>query len=679
MEKTILNRRYEILRTIGQGGMAEVYLAHDILLDRNVAIKMLRDQFVADKALLEQFRREAKSAAKLVHPYITNIYDVVSEGDKEYIVMEYVEGVTLKEYLQKNKLSLNAVLEIGVRLADALQHAHSRHLIHCDIKPQNILIDKNLNPKIADFGIAKMVSNQTMVYTSTVMGSVHYLAPEQATGGQVTASSDVYSLGVVLFEMLTGKVPFDGNTAVAVAMMHAEKQVPPLSDYMDEVPEGLQEILNKALAKNPANRYLNAGALRRELQDLKMQLFPFSNEDYKKEMSEIDVEEFETNNNDDGKTIIMKRVDNTAKKEEEEVLEKDFTGDEEMAKKGRKKANRKFKWGINNIMIVTTILVVLASVAANFIFGSNRAVVVVPNVLKMTVVEAQNLLESKKFIVDLEEGYDDAAQPGTIIKQTPAAGEERKEGSKMLLVVNKGAELKSVPEVRTMTLEKAKRFIEHAGFEVGEVSRKFVRNEIIGVVLEQQPKGASKLPVGSKINLVINEGDKPVPNLVGKKVKDAEKLLKAAGLRLGEVRYIDDRPAKDTIVSTTPMAGQKVAEFEKVDLTVSNGEASKPKDIYVDFTVTVEKLVGFIDTDDKDKKKEEEKIKRKAQIYEDYYKKNKDRRYNIQVYVVDDRGRDLVFSGKKKIGENIRKKTEIVGNSRIKVYADGNLIEDKSL
>ena len=679
MEKTILNRRYEILRTIGQGGMAEVYLAHDILLDRNVAIKMLRDQFVADKALLEQFRREAKSAAKLVHPYITNIYDVVSEGDKEYIVMEYVEGVTLKEYLQKNKLSLNAVLEIGVRLADALQHAHSRRIIHCDIKPQNILIDKNLNPKIADFGIAKIVSNQTMVYTSTVMGSVHYLSPEQATGGQVTASSDVYSLGVVLFEMLTGKVPFDGNTAVAVAMMHAEKQVPPLSDYMDEVPEGLQQILNKALAKNPANRYLNAGAMRRELQDLKMQLFPFSNEDYKKEMSEIDVEEFETNNNDDGATIIMKRVDSTVKKEEEEVLEKDFTGDEEMAKKGRKKANRKFKWGINNIMIVTTILVVLASVAANFIFGSNRAVVVVPNVLKMTVVEAQNLLESKKFIVDLEEGYDDAAQPGTIIKQTPAAGEERKEGSKMLLVVNKGAELKSVPEVRTMTLEKAKRFIEHAGFEVGEVSRKFVRNEIIGVVLEQQPKGASKLPVGSKINLVINEGDKPVPNLVGKKVKDAEKLLKAAGLRLGEVRYIDDRPAKDTIVSTTPMAGQKVAEFEKVDLTVSNGEASKPKDIYVDFTVTVEKLVGFIDTDDKDKKKEEEKIKRKAQIYEDYYKKNKDRRYNIQVYVVDDRGRDLVFSGKKKIGENIRKKTEIVGNSRIKVYADGNLIEDKSL
>ena len=673
MENTILNKRYEILRTIGQGGMAEVYLAHDILLDRNVAIKMLRDQFAADKALLEQFRREAKSAARLEHPYIINIYDVVSECDKEYIVMEHVEGITLKEYLQSNKLSLNAVLEIGVRLADALQHAHSRNIVHCDIKPQNILVDKYLNPKITDFGIAKMVSNQTMVYTPTVMGSVHYLSPEQATGGHVTASSDVYSLGVVLFEMLTGKVPFDGNTPVAIAMMHADKEVPPLSDYLDDVPEGLQEILDTALAKNPAKRYLNAGALRRALLDLKMQLFPFSSNDYRKEMTIAIPQETRLSEEEmDGATMIMQPVRpkmETADKEES-------IGEDEMAKRRKKK---KLKFGINQIMILATILVVLASVIANFVFGSSRAVVVVPNVIKMTVVEAQNLLEAQKFIVDLEEGHDEAAQPGTIIKQTPAAGEERKEGSKMLLVVNKGAELKSVPEVRTMTFEKAKRFIEHAGFEVGEISRKYDRKEIIGTVLEQKPKGATKLPKGSKINLVINEGDKPVPNLAGKKVKDAEKLLKAAGLRLGEVRYIDDKPAKDTIVSTTPMAGQKIAEFEKVDLTVSNGEASKPRDIYVDFTLTVEKLVGYIDTYDKDKKKEAENIKKKKELYDNYFKKNKDRRYELQVYVVDDKGRDLVFSGKKKIGENVRKKTEIVGNARIKVYADGSIIEDKSL
>lgn len=671
-EKTILNKRYEILQSIGQGGMAEVYLAHDILLDRYVAIKMLREQFVADKALLEQFNREAKSAAKLVHPYIINIYDVVSEDDKQYIVMEYVEGMTLKEYLQSNKLSLNAVLEIGVRLADALQHAHSRNVIHCDIKPQNILIDKNLNPKIADFGIAKMVSNQTMVYTSTVMGSVHYLSPEQATGSKVTASSDVYSLGVVLFEMLTGRVPFDGNTAVAVAMMHTEKQAPPLSDYLDNVPEGLQEILDTALAKNPADRYPSAGALRRDLLDLKMQLFPFSSNDYMKEMTmPIATESRVSDTEADGATMIMQRVrpsGEAAKKDEP-------TGEDDMAR--RKKSKKKL--GINGIIILVTVLVVIASFIANFMLGSNRAVVKVPNVLKMTVVEAQNLLESQKFIVDLEEGFGEDVQPGTVMKQTPAPGEERKEGSKVLLVVSKGAELKSVPEVRTMSLEKATRFIENAGFEVGEVSRKYVRTEIIGTVLSQQPKGASKLPKGSKINLIINEGDKPVPNLVGKKVKEAEKLLKAAGLRLGEVRYVEDRPAKDTIISTNPMAGAKIVEFEKVDLTVSDGEASKPKDVYVNFTLSVEKLVGYIDTYDKDKKKEAENEKKKNELYSNYLKKNKDRKYELQIYVVDDNGRSLVFSGKKKIGENVRKKVEIVGNSRIKVYADGSLIEDKSL
>ena len=671
-EKTILNRRYEILRTIGQGGMAEVFLAHDILLDREVAIKVLRDQFVADKVLVEQFRREAKSAAKLKHPYIINVYDVVSEGDKEYIVMEYVEGITLKDYLQGNKLSVSAVLEIGVRLADALQHAHSKNIIHCDIKPQNILVDKNLNPRIADFGIAKMVSNQTMVYTSTVMGSVHYLSPEQATGRQVTASSDVYSLGVVLFEMLTGKVPFDGETAVAVAMMHAEKQVPPLSDYLADVPEGLQAILDKALAKNPADRYMNAGSLRRDLLDLKMRLFPFSSNDYMKEMTiAIPQNKNLSETEADGATVIMEPVHTKVEEFNEEPI-----GEDEMARRRKKK---KFKLGFNNFMILATIVVVLISVAANFIFGSSRAVVVVPNVVKMTVVEAQNLLEEKKFIVDLEEGFGEDVQPGTVMKQTPAAGEERKEGSKILLIVSKGAELKSVPEVRTMSLEKATRFIEHAGFEVGEVSRKYVRTEIIGTVLSQQPKGASKLPKGSKINLVINEGDKPVPNLVGKKVKEAEKLLKAAGLRLGEVRYVEDKPAKDTVVSTSPMAGQKIVEFEKVDLTVSDGEASKPRDVYVDFNLTVDKLVGYIDTYDKDKKKEAENIKKRNELYGNYLKKNKDRKYALQIYVVDDKGRDLVFSGKKKIGENVRKKTSIVGNARIKVYADGSLIEDKSL
>ncbi len=305
---TILNNRYEIIRPVGFGGMAEVYLAHDTLLDRNVAIKMLRNQFLSDRDLLEQFRREAKSAARLIHPYIVNIYDVISEGGAQYIVMEYVEGVNLKRYLASHRLPLKAVLEIGVRLADALQHAHSRNVIHCDVKPQNILIDKNLNPKIADFGIAKMITNQTMVYTTSVMGSVHYISPEQASGGKITACSDIYSLGIVLFEMLTGRVPFTGETPVAVAMMHVEKPVPPLSAFMDHPPEGLQQILDRALAKKLEDRYHDAGELRRDLLELQLKLFPSGVDDYTAEVPFITDTPPELKESDGETTVIMRPV-----------------------------------------------------------------------------------------------------------------------------------------------------------------------------------------------------------------------------------------------------------------------------------------------------------------------------------------------------------------------------------
>ena len=419
---TILNGRYKIIRPVGYGGMAEVFLAHDELLDRNVAIKMLRDQFLSDKELLEQFQREAKSAARLVHPYIINIYDVVSEGSNQYIVMEYVDGVTLKEYMQEHKLSLNAVLEIGVRLADALQHAHSHRIIHCDIKPQNILLDKNMNPKIADFGIAKMVTNQTMVYSKAVMGSVHYISPEQASGGKITACSDVYSLGIVLFEMLTGQVPYVGTTAVAVAMMHVEKPVPRLADYMENVPEGLQEIMDKALAKRCEDRYENAGQLRRDLLNLKMKLFPFSNEDYTQELGHVQGAVL-TSNDVEGATVIMQpvrrpqtpaeelestmvlpdRLKEPVVKEQEDAqqsLPESTQQDDEM-KEGEQGDMKKKKLNYTKLIIYITACVVAISVVAHFLFNRNLAEIAVPDVKNMTVVEAQKLLEEKEFKVEL--------------------------------------------------------------------------------------------------------------------------------------------------------------------------------------------------------------------------------------------------------------------------------------
>lgn len=651
MNKTILNNRYEIIRPVGSGGMAEVFLAHDNLLDRNVAVKMLRDQFLADKELLEQFRREAKSAARLIHPYIINIYDVVSEGDIQYIIMEYVDGVTLKEYLKEHKLPLNAVLEIAVRLADALQHAHSRNIIHCDIKPQNILIDKYLNPKITDFGIAKMISNQTTVYTAAVMGSVHYISPEQAVGGKITASSDVYSLGVVLFEMLTGQVPFTGNTAVSVAMMHAEKPVPSLSDFMDEVPEGLQQIIDKALAKKTEDRYQNADELRRDLLDLKMKLYPFSSDEYKKDMQAVVTESSysaakETANDDYGATMIMKPVRSTSSEFETEVQEEtrqelpEQEADDMPLSRAKK---TKKKWNFTKILVYMTVAVVALSVIAHFIFNRNREVMPVPDVVNMTVVEAQAALEEKGFEVELEERYGNAVKPGTVMEQSPKAGEKRKQGSTIYLTISKGAELKTVPEIIGMSLSKAENLLKDEGYAIGKITKKFDSSKTVGIVLEQFPKAMDKAPKGSKINLVVNEGEKTVPNVVGQKLATAKQLLEKDGLVVGSTSYTKNQADKDTVLSTDPVPGSHLSEGAKVNLTLSSGGSDSMDSVYVDFVVpgTQEQ--------------------------------------HVQIYVTDSRGRRLIYDGSQKGGVRLRQKISASDNAKVQLYCDNKLIEEKTL
>lgn len=651
MNKTILNNRYEIIRPVGSGGMAEVFLAHDNLLDRNVAVKMLRDQFLADKELLEQFRREAKSAARLIHPYIINIYDVVSEGDIQYIIMEYVDGVTLKEYLKEHKLPLNAVLEIAVRLADALQHAHSRNIIHCDIKPQNILIDKYLNPKITDFGIAKMISNQTTVYTAAVMGSVHYISPEQAVGGKITASSDVYSLGVVLFEMLTGQVPFTGNTAVSVAMMHAEKPVPSLSDFMDEVPEGLQQIIDKALAKKTEDRYQNADELRRDLLDLKMKLYPFSSDEYKKDMQAVVTESSysaakETAEDDYGATMIMKPVRSTSSEFETEVQEEtrqelpEQEADDMPLNRAKK---TKKKWNFTKILVYMTVAVVALSVIAHFIFNRNREVLPVPDVVNMTVVEAQAALEEKGFEVELEERYGNAVKPGTVMEQSPKAGEKRKQGSTIYLTISKGAELKTVPEIIGMSLSKAENLLKDEGYAIGKITKKFDSSKTVGIVLEQFPKAMDKAPKGSKINLIVNEGEKTVPNVVGQKLATAKQLLEKEGLVVGSTSYTKNQADKDTVLSTDPGPGSHLSEGAKVNLTLSSGGSDSMDSVYVDFVVpgTQEQ--------------------------------------HVQIYVTDSRGRRLIYDGSQKGGVRLRQKISASDNAKVQLYCDNKLIEEKTL
>ena len=274
----ILNGRYEILKSVGFGGMAEVYLAKDVLLDRKIAVKVLRKKFLDNKNQLEQFKREARSAARLIHPSIVTIYDVCDEGDISYILMEYVEGVSLKAFEEQNgRMDPGLAVALTAQLASALDHAHKHNIIHCDIKPQNIVLTEAMVPKIVDFGISRIVSNETMAFTASVVGSVHYFSPEQAQGLAVTAQSDIYSLGIVFYEMLTGKVPFDGNNAVSVARKQVEEQAPPLKAYWPEAPEALQEIIDKALAKNLQDRYATAEDMKNDLMRVKNLIYPSKN------------------------------------------------------------------------------------------------------------------------------------------------------------------------------------------------------------------------------------------------------------------------------------------------------------------------------------------------------------------------------------------------------------------
>ena len=274
----ILNGRYEILKSVGFGGMAEVYLAKDVLLDRKIAVKVLRKKFLDNKNQLEQFKREARSAARLIHPSIVTIYDVCDEGDISYILMEYVEGVSLKAFEEQNgRMDPALAVALTAQLASALDHAHKHNIIHCDIKPQNIVLTEAMVPKIVDFGISRIVSNETMAFTASVVGSVHYFSPEQAQGLAVTAQSDIYSLGIVFYEMLTGKVPFDGNNAVSVARKQVEEQAPPLRDFWPEAPDALQEIIDKALAKNLQDRYATAEDMKNDLMRVKNLIYPSKN------------------------------------------------------------------------------------------------------------------------------------------------------------------------------------------------------------------------------------------------------------------------------------------------------------------------------------------------------------------------------------------------------------------
>ena len=428
-----INERYEIVTSIGEGGMANVYLAHDAILDRDVAIKVLRGDLENNEKFIRRFQREAKSVSNLSHPNIVEVYDVGEEEGQHYIVMEYINGRTLKQLVQKRgALTVVEVMDIMAQISDGLAQAHDAYIIHRDIKPQNIMILDNGMIKITDFGIAMSMNATQLTQTNSVMGSVHYLPPEQASGKQATMKSDIYSAGILMYELLTGSVPFKGDNAVEIALKQMKERIPSIRKQNPLIPQSVENIILKSTAKNPKNRYENIKemhediihALDEDKQNETKYHYPYPE-------SELDESRAVPIKDMPGNNASSRGIDLPKKDYNEENTDKD------VAKKKKKKKD-KGKTGKIVSVIVLVILFIMLGVLL-FVNNQNKSkVVLVPDVEEMTTEEAIEALEKKGFIYDVEYEESDVIEEGYVIKTKPRAGSSKKKGSKITIVESSG-------------------------------------------------------------------------------------------------------------------------------------------------------------------------------------------------------------------------------------------------
>lgn len=554
-----LGGRYDIKELIGVGGMANVYKAVDIIENRIVAVKILKEEYLSNDEFLRRFRNESKAIALLSHPNIVKIYDVSLGDGIQYLVMEYVDGITLKEYIeQQHVLKWKEAVHFTVQILRALQHAHDKGIVHRDIKPHNIMLLQDGTIKVMDFGIARFARDDGRTMTDKAIGSVHYISPEQARGDVTDEKSDIYSVGVMLFEMLTGKLPFDSDSAVSVALMQMQA-VPKMPRQLNEtIPEGLEEITVRAMQKDPAQRYQSAAEMLRDIDEFKR------NPSIVFEYKYFDDEE---------KTKYFDAVDNKAGSVNN-IEDEDDDDEEEEEKKSK----------------VIPILLAVASAFVVFVIifvvvlmfnGSSVEEYTVPRVIGMSYQELINDPQYSyfKFVEETTETNDEYAK-GVIFAQDPEPGSKRKEGYTIKVRVSAGKQMVNVPDVSNYTETEATDILKNNGFLVKTTKTSDPTVEK-GNVVKTQPAANEQAEKGSTVIVIISTGPaanpKEVPNVVNSTYASAKNQLQANGFVVDEANlvYVNSNLPKDTVVSQSPEGGTMAEEGQTIILTLSNGEVAK--------------------------------------------------------------------------------------------------------
>ena len=562
MDKIILDSRYEIIKEIGVGGMAKVYKAKDRLLDRYVAIKILKDQYAEDDEFSKKFNNEAQSAAKLSHINIVNVYDIGKDmlNGKliQYIVMEYVEGETLKDLIDREKVLENHdIIDYSTQIAQALKSAHDSGIVHRDIKPQNILIDKYGLCKVTDFGIARVSSNATITYTSSILGTVHYISPEQAKGKIVDLKSDLYSLGAVMYEMATGRVPFDADNSVGIAVMHIQDDPIPPREINPNLSKHLNYIIMKLLKKDPTERFQNASELIEALDDESL----VKGEDTFDDTARIPI-------------VVPKKESYQEPIEEDREAVYVSTGEEKNKKKKKK----------TSIKIWPLALLAFILVAAVYFFSSRNSTdeIEVPTVVNLTEEQAVEQLEKRGFRANIARNAEsDEYEKGKVMSQDPDASTRAKKGTIVNLVISSGREI-SVPELKNMNLSQAEETLKDLGLKIGTTSTDYSNTVDKDLVIRQEPASGAKVQSGTEINLVISVGKEDtteiikVGNYVGMSEKDAIATARNNHLRVRNVDYqYSSSIDKGHVISQSIGAETEVAENSAIDFVISLGEEEK--------------------------------------------------------------------------------------------------------